>query len=109
MIFPAGSLSMQDGVYNKQNVEQPPPAVLTQSPAPLAKTAKGEYRRNLPHLQADAKPIYLTFCTFQRWPLPESVRSLVLTHCLHDNGVKLQVHGVVVMSDHVHMIYSPYM
>ena len=30
-----------------------------------------------------------------------------MQHCLHDHGVKLQVHGVVVMPDHVHMIFTP--
>jgi len=32
---------------------------------------------------------------------------MVLNHCLHDNGVKLQVHGLVVMPDHAHMIFTP--
>jgi REP element-mobilizing transposase RayT len=31
----------------------------------------------------------------------------VLEHCLHDNGVRLVVHGVVVMPDHVHMVFTP--
>jgi len=39
--------------------------------------------------------------------LPESVRSAVLEHCLHDNHVKYYMHTVVVMPDHVHMIISP--
>ena len=98
---------MEDGVSSKKNVEQPPSAVLLQGFPPLAKPAKGEYRRNLPHLQAEDKPIYLTFCTFRRRILPESVRSLVLRHCLHDNGVKIQVHGLVIMPDHVHMVFTP--
>ncbi len=73
----------------------------------LAKPAKGEYRRKLPHIQVEAKPIYLTFCTYSRWCLPEAMRPVVLSHCLHDHGVKLQVHGIVVMPDHVHMIFTP--
>jgi REP element-mobilizing transposase RayT len=97
---------MEDGVSNK-NVEQPPSAVLLQGFLPLAKPAKGEYRRNLPHLQAEDKPIYVTFCTYKRWHLPESVRSMVIRHCLHDHGIKLHVHGIVVMPDHVHMIFTP--
>jgi len=32
---------------------------------------------------------------------------MVLKHCLHDHGIKLQVHGVVVIPDHVHMILTP--
>ncbi|MCX5891115.1 MAG: hypothetical protein NTY36_16960 [Deltaproteobacteria bacterium] len=42
----------------------------------IAKFTKGEYRRNLPHLQADDKTQFVTFTTFKRWQLPESVRSL---------------------------------
>ena len=73
---------------------------------PRAKPAKGEYRRFLPHLQVEAKPLFVTFATYRRWVLPETVRGLVLEHCLHDHEVKLLVHGAVVMPDHVHMIFS---
>jgi REP element-mobilizing transposase RayT len=72
----------------------------------LAKPTKGEYRRNLPHLQADDKTQFVTFATFKRWRLPESVRGLVLNHCLHDHGKKIQMHGAVVMPDHVHLIFT---
>ncbi|HVO82120.1 MAG TPA: transposase [Terriglobales bacterium] len=65
------------------------------------------YRRRLPHLQRDGKPHFLTFCTFQRWILPESARTIVLSSCLHDNAVKADVHAAVVMPDHVHMIFTP--
>lgn len=97
---------MDDGVSQK-NVEQPPPAVPFQRPATLAKPARAEYRRTLPHFQAQGKPLFVTLCTFQRWELPTSVRALVMQHCLHDHGMKMQAHGVVVMPDHVHMIISP--
>jgi REP-associated tyrosine transposase len=72
----------------------------------LAKSAKGEYRRNLPHLQAEDKPLFVTFVTLNRWVLPELVRDLVLKHCLHDHRLKYHLHGVIVMPDHVHMIFS---
>lgn len=98
---------MQDGVPSKQNVEQPPSAVLPKRFPPLAKSAKNEYRRNLPHLQVEDKPVYLTFCTYNRWLLPVAVRPVVLRHCLHDHGFKLQVHGIVIMPDHVHMLFTP--
>lgn len=41
-----------------------------------------------------------TFSTHHRWILPESVRDVVLKHCLHDYGTKLWIHGLVVMPDH---------
>jgi REP element-mobilizing transposase RayT len=31
----------------------------------------------------------------------------VLDCCLHDNGTKLDLHAVVVMPDHVHLIFTP--
>jgi len=74
---------------------------------PLAKVARAAYRRNLPHLQLADKTFFVTFATHGRWQLPEKVRRSVIEHCLHDNGVKLMVHGVVVMPDHVHMIFTP--
>jgi REP element-mobilizing transposase RayT len=88
----------------KANVGQPPSAV---QPFSLAKPTKGEYRRHLPHIQCESKPLFVTFVTYKRWILPESIRQIVLNHCLHDHGIKLQVHGVVVMPDHVHMIFTP--
>jgi REP element-mobilizing transposase RayT len=65
------------------------------------------YRRILPHLQRDNKPHFITFCTHQRWSLPESARDIVLSCCLHDHEVKLDLDAVVVMPDHVHMIFTP--
>jgi REP element-mobilizing transposase RayT len=73
----------------------------------LAKPAKVEYRRKLPHIQVEAKSVFVTFCTCRRWEMPESVRGLVLKHCLHDHKLKLQVHGVVVMPDHVRLVFTP--
>ena len=77
------------------------------SPVPEAKPAKGEYRRNLPHIQAEERTFFVTFSTHKRWELPESVRGLVLRHCLHDHQKKLWMHGLVVMPDHVHVIFTP--
>jgi REP element-mobilizing transposase RayT len=68
---------------------------------------KSFYRRQLPHLQRDDKPHFLTFCTFHRWTLPEKVRALVLDSCLHDDGSKIDLQVVVVMPEHVHLIFTP--
>ena len=91
------------------NVGQPPSAVPRPDcqPARPAKPARAEYRRHLPHLQMEDKPLFVTFATHKRWVLPASIRQVVLRHCLYDHGVKLQVHGIVVMPDHVHMIFTP--
>ena len=90
----------------RRDVAQPPPAV-TPGNHPTAKPVKGYYRRNLPHIQQEDKSIFITFSTYKRWELPESVRDLVIKHCLHDHGNKLLVHGIVVMPDHVHIVISP--
>jgi REP element-mobilizing transposase RayT len=65
------------------------------------------YRRQLPHLQVDDKPHFVTFCTDRRWILPTQARSLVLESCLHDNGKNYDLKVAVVMPDHVHLIFTP--
>ena len=65
------------------------------------------YRRTLPHLQCDDRQHFVTFCTDHRWILPERVRSIALQCCLHDNENKFDLRVVVVMPDHVHMIFTP--
>jgi REP element-mobilizing transposase RayT len=62
----------------------------------------------LPHLQAEDKTYAITFCTKDRWTLPESVRGKILEHCRHDHGVKLFLHAAVVMPDHVHLLITPW-
>src|SRR5262249_7947867 len=86
-------------------VAQPPSA----GPSlPLARPSKAEYPRNLLHLQAEGKSYFVTFCTHRRWTLPEEVRPLVIKHCLHDHGRKLSMHALVVMPDHVHLLFTPH-
>jgi len=65
------------------------------------------YRRQLPHLQCDFKAHFVTFCTYQRWYLPDHVRPIVLESCTHDNRTKFDLQIAVVMQDHVHMIFTP--
>ena len=66
-----------------------------------------EYRLRLPHKQPDNKAFFITFSTFQRWVLPESVRSIVIETCVAGNGNKFHLYGVVVMPDHVHSVLAP--
>jgi REP element-mobilizing transposase RayT len=65
------------------------------------------YRRNLPHLQRDYKPHFLTFCTYHRWILPDCTRQITLDCCLHENQRTVDLHAAVVMPDHVHLIFTP--
>jgi len=52
---------------------------------------KAFYRRNLPHLQRDNKPHFVTFCTHLRWILPGTARDVALGSCLHDNDTKIDI------------------
>jgi REP element-mobilizing transposase RayT len=65
------------------------------------------YRRNLPHLQRDAKPHFITFVTKYRLILPECARDIVLGCCQHDDGIRYKLHVAVVMPDHVHIVLTP--
>ncbi len=38
---------------------------------------------------------------YVRWELPPLARDLVLEHCLHDNGTKMQLYIAVVMPDQI--------
>lgn len=64
------------------------------------------YRRKLPHIHSDSKPLFVTVRTHERWVIPETVRSLVLESCLRFHGIKLHMYVAVVMPDHVHLIFQ---
>ncbi|MDP9162255.1 MAG: transposase [Acidobacteriota bacterium] len=65
------------------------------------------YRRNLPHLQCDDKPHFLTFCTYSRRTLPNWARSIVLDACVRAHKWTIDLRAVIVMPDHIHMIFFP--
>jgi len=66
-----------------------------------------EYRRRLPHFQPDFKIFFTTFCTYLRWILPPAARTIVVDTCVAGNGLKFDLYGLVVMSDHVHLALVP--
>jgi REP element-mobilizing transposase RayT len=66
-----------------------------------------EYRRHLPHYQSDYKAIFVTFSTHHRWLLPPEARSIALECCTWGNGTRFDLHGAVVMPDHVHLVFTP--
>lgn len=39
--------------------------------------------------------------------LPDAAKSLVLNHCLYDDGKRYTLHAVVVLGTHVHMLLTP--
>jgi REP element-mobilizing transposase RayT len=68
---------------------------------------KYEYRRRLPHYQSDLKAIFVTFATYQRRILPYLARTICLDVCVFGNGKRFTLHGVVIMPDHVHLVFTP--
>ena len=65
------------------------------------------YRRNLPHMQRDYTPQFITFCTKFRQVLPDWARDIVLRCCVHDHESRYRLRVAVVMPDHVHIILTP--
>jgi len=68
---------------------------------------KYDYRRILPHIQKDNRPIFVTFATCNRWHLLAEARNLILDSCLQEHGRKVDLHAALVMPDHVHLLFTP--
>ena len=68
---------------------------------------KYSYRRTLPHLLKDNRPVFVTFGTFMRWELPAEVRQSVFECCLQERGATIDLHAVVVMPTHAHLLFTP--
>ena len=68
---------------------------------------KYSYRRTLPHILKDNRPVFVTFGTFKRWELPAGARQLVFECCLRERGVTIDLHAVVVMPTHAHLLFTP--
>ena len=75
--------------------------------APVPEFDMQFYRRNLPHLQRDFKPHFVTFVTKFRWTLPDCAKDIALSSCLHDHRRKYELYVAVVMPEHVHIILTP--
>ncbi len=52
---------------------------------------------------------FVTFVTRGRLILPDWARDIVLNCCLFNHQVQYELHGVVVMPDHVHLAFTPLM
>ncbi len=68
---------------------------------------KYSYRRTLPHIQKEHRPVFVAFGTFKRWELPAEARHLVLECCLREHAATIDLHAVVVMPTHVHLLFTP--
>jgi hypothetical protein len=83
-----------------------PSAMLRDSAIPMM-LRNYEYRRRLPHYQSDLKAIFVTFTTYRRWILPQLARAICLDVCTFGDGKRFTLHGVIIMPDHVHMVFTP--
>jgi REP element-mobilizing transposase RayT len=68
---------------------------------------KYRYRRRLPHLQKADCDLFVTFRAMKNGSLPAAARDLVLHHCLREHGSRANLHAVVVMPNHVHLLLTP--
>jgi REP element-mobilizing transposase RayT len=64
------------------------------------------YRRTLPHLLKDNRPVFVTFGTFKRWSLPADARQLAFECCLREHLATIDLHAVVVMATHAHLLFT---
>ena len=56
---------------------------------------KYNYRRKLPHLQKDNRPVFVSFNTVRQWEIPHRVKDAVLECCLYQHGKMAAIHAVV--------------
>ncbi|HEX3109315.1 MAG TPA: transposase [Thermoanaerobaculia bacterium] len=66
------------------------------------------WRRNLQHLQKRGKTYFVTFCTLGREPLSPEHRDIALDVCVFGHLRQYWLHCVVIMPDHVHLIFTLY-
>ena len=65
-------------------------------------------RRHLPHIESVGKIYYVTFSTIGRRELAPELRTIALETCLFEHLCTCFIDCVVIMPDHVHMIFKPY-
>jgi len=64
-------------------------------------------KRHLPHLQRDGKWYFVTFTTRNHFVLSEGARDIALQICVNDHERTYFLECVVIMPDHVHMLFAP--
>jgi len=66
------------------------------------------WRRDLPHLQKSGKTYAVTFVTRDRRELSPRERDITLSCLIRSHRRVMYLHAAVVMSDHVHILCTPY-
>jgi putative transposase len=68
---------------------------------------KYSYRRTLPHILKNNRPVFVTFGTFKRWVLPVEARQIVFDHCLREHEATINLQALVIMPAHAHLLFTP--
>jgi non-canonical purine NTP pyrophosphatase (RdgB/HAM1 family) len=77
--------------------------------SPVQSVAQGQliiHQGTLPHWERVGSTYFITFRVL-RGELSPAERDIVLRACLHWHNIRAIIHLVVVMPDHVHMIFTP--
>lgn len=73
---------------------------------PRLKASDYEYSRKLPHHQRGWQPLFVTFSVREGIWLSDSSKQIVFDACLFNNGRLMDLHALVVMATHVHLLCS---
>ncbi len=68
-----------------------------------------ESRRNLPHIQNPGKSYFVTFRVREGIVLSAEAKTIALNAVKYWHGRKMELHAVVIMPDHVHMLLTPFL
>ena len=63
-------------------------------------------RRHLPHFAKAGRTLFVTFSTIGRSELSPEARTIAFDCCLHDHELTHWLDTLVVMPDHVHMLFT---
>ncbi|MEO1235808.1 MAG: class I tRNA ligase family protein [Planctomycetota bacterium] len=63
-------------------------------------------RRHLPHIEQDGSTYFITF-RLKQGEMTPSERKIAFDACMHWHGQRIDLHRVVVMPDHVHLLLTP--
>lgn len=69
------------------------------------KNSEFEYRRNLPHYQRALQPLFVTFSTIEGFRLKDEAKDIVFNACQFNDGRLMDLHAMVVMSTHAHLLF----
>jgi REP element-mobilizing transposase RayT len=70
------------------------------------KNSEFEYSRKLPHYQRALQPLFVTFTTISDFSLTDRAKDIVFNACRFNDGRLMNLHALVVMSTHVHMLFD---